>query len=186
MNPFYRLRTDPEQVTLVLALLAYGCPVGAIVFAFGLDERTVRNWEHRAGHHCKQIHQHLIEQPRDFGQVQADEIRVKMQKLVVWVAMVIQVSTRLWLGATVGEHRDETLVTELMQRMRACCQLPEYAGHILSATVDHPLSPTLCHSGTLPAYRKRGRSHEKTETRHDGCAKLAWPYPSTRIGSRDC
>jgi hypothetical protein len=42
---FYRLRTDPKIVVLVLALLAYGCPGypqgEAIVFAFELDARTV-------------------------------------------------------------------------------------------------------------------------------------------------
>ena len=27
----------------------------------------------------QQVHEHLVEQPRDLGQVQADEIRVKMQ-----------------------------------------------------------------------------------------------------------
>ena len=115
---FYRLRTETEQVTLVLALLAYGCPVCAIVFAFGLDERTVRDWEQRAGHHSEQVHQHLVQRPRDLGQVQADEIRVKMQKAVVWLAMALQVATRLWLGATVSEHRDETLVTALMHQVR--------------------------------------------------------------------
>jgi len=117
---FYRLRTNTEQVTLVLALLAHGCPVCAIVFAFGLDERTIRDWEQRAGHHSEQVHQHLVQQPRDLGQVQADEIRVKMQTMVVWLAMALQVSTRLWLGATVGDHRDETLLIELMQKVRAC------------------------------------------------------------------
>jgi transposase-like protein len=116
---FYRLRTDTDQVTLVLALLAYGCPVCAIVFAFGLDERTVRDWEQRAGHHSEQVHQHLVQRPRELGQVQADEIRVQMQKVVVWLAMALQVSTRLWLGATLSAHRDETLLTELMQRVRA-------------------------------------------------------------------
>lgn len=116
---FYRLRTNLDQVTLVLALLSHGCPVCAIVFAFGLDERTVRDWEHRAGQHSEQIHQHLVQRPRDLGQVQADEIRVKMQKVIVWLAMAMQVSTRLWLGATLGEHRDGTLVTELIHRVRA-------------------------------------------------------------------
>jgi transposase-like protein len=99
---------------------AYGCPVCAMVFAFGLDDRTIRNWEQRAGHHSAQVHQHLVQRPRDLGQVQADEIRVKMQKVVVWLAMAMQVSTRLWLGATLSEHRDETLLTALMQRVRAC------------------------------------------------------------------
>jgi hypothetical protein len=37
---FYRLKTDPVRVMLVLTLLAYGCPVQAIVAAFGFDERT--------------------------------------------------------------------------------------------------------------------------------------------------
>lgn len=117
---FYRLRAEAEQVTLVLALLAYGCPVSAIVFAFKLDERTVRDWEHRAGHHSEQVHQHLVQRPRDLGQIQVDEIRVKMQKVVVWLAMALQVPTRLWLGATMSEQRDETLVTGLMQKVRAC------------------------------------------------------------------
>jgi hypothetical protein len=37
-----------------------------------------------------------------------------MQKAVVWLAMALQVSTRLWLGATLSTHRDA-----LMQRVRA-------------------------------------------------------------------
>ena len=38
---FYRLRHSAEFVTLIVTLLAYGCPIAAIVAAFGLDERTV-------------------------------------------------------------------------------------------------------------------------------------------------
>ena len=34
---FYRLRSDPQQVLLVIDLLAYGCPRQAIVHAFHLD-----------------------------------------------------------------------------------------------------------------------------------------------------
>jgi hypothetical protein len=41
----------------------------------------VRSWQSRSGKHCQQVHEHL-EQPRDLGQVQADEIRVKMQGLI--------------------------------------------------------------------------------------------------------
>ena len=76
---FYRLRYSVEVVTQVITLLAYGCPLQAIVAAFGIDERTINSWQHRAGEHCQQVHQHLVEQPRDLGQVQADEIRVKYQ-----------------------------------------------------------------------------------------------------------
>ena len=38
---FYRLRTAAETVSLVVTLMAPGCPLHAIVVAFGLDERTV-------------------------------------------------------------------------------------------------------------------------------------------------
>ena len=46
---FYRLRTPAETVSLVLTLLAHGCPLQAIVVAFGFDERTVAAWFARAG-----------------------------------------------------------------------------------------------------------------------------------------
>lgn len=72
----YRLRTPADTVTLVLTLLAHGCPLQAIVVAFGFDERTVAAWIARAGRQSRAVHGHLVEQPQDLGQVQADEIRV--------------------------------------------------------------------------------------------------------------
>ncbi len=41
-TPLYGLKTPLWIVTLVLALLSHGCPLQAIVFAFGIDERTVK------------------------------------------------------------------------------------------------------------------------------------------------
>jgi len=117
---FYRLRTGKGIVVIVVTLLAYGCPVQAIVTAFGLDERTVLSWQRRSGQHCQQVHEHLVEQPRDLGQVQADEIRVKMQGFIVWMAMAIQVETRLWLGGVLSPHRDKHLMRALMERVRHC------------------------------------------------------------------
>ena len=38
---FEGLRKPSELIVIVVTLLAYGCPVQAIVKAFGLDERTV-------------------------------------------------------------------------------------------------------------------------------------------------
>ena len=38
---FHRLRTPRDIVTIVITLLAYGCPIQAIIMAFGLDEKTV-------------------------------------------------------------------------------------------------------------------------------------------------
>ena len=50
---FYRLRTRPRRVRLVLTLLAHGCPLQAIVVAFGFDERTVAAWWARAATKAK-------------------------------------------------------------------------------------------------------------------------------------
>src|SRR5688572_12374864 len=91
-TPFYRLRKIEQVidlVTVVVTLLGYGCPLQAICMAFGLDERTVSNWRERAGIHCEAVHQHLVEKPRNLGQVQADELRVKEQGGIVWMAMAI-------------------------------------------------------------------------------------------------
>ncbi len=116
---YYRLHKAGELMTLMVTLLAYGCPLQAIVVAFGLGEWTVQAWHRRAGQHCERVHVHLVEQPRDLGQVQADELRVKTQGGVLWVAMALQVSTRLWLGATLSPQRNQALITALIQKVRA-------------------------------------------------------------------
>lgn len=115
---FYRLRTSAETVVMVVTLLAHGCPLQAIVAAFGFDERTVADWWSRSGRQSQSVHESLVEQPRDLGQVQADEIRVKKQGGIVWMAMAMMVKTRLWLGGEVSEHRDMTLIRRLIERVR--------------------------------------------------------------------
>src|SRR6266853_2091666 len=113
---FSRLRTSAETVTL----LAHGCPLQAIVVALGYDERTVAGWGARAGIHGQGVQEHLVEQPRDLGQVQADEIRVKKQGGIVWMALAIMVCTRLWLGGEVSEQRDMPLIRRLIERVKRC------------------------------------------------------------------
>ena len=73
----YRLRTSAETVSLVVTLMAHGCPLQAIVVAFGYDERTVAGWLARDGIQGQAVQEHLVEQPRALEQMQADEIRVK-------------------------------------------------------------------------------------------------------------
>ena len=119
-TPFYRAHKSHSVIGTVVTLLAHGCPVQAIVAAFGWDERTVKRVQEQAGSHCQEVHEHLVEQPRDLVHVQADEIWVKAQGMVMWLAMAIQVGTRLWLGAEIGTRRDRTLIKALMQRVRAC------------------------------------------------------------------
>ena len=117
---FYRLRTPAETVALVLTLLAHGCPLQAIVVAFGCDERTVAAWWARSGRQGQAVQEYLVEQPRDVGHVQADEIRVKKQGGIVWMALAMMVKTRLWLGGVVSEQRDMPLIRRLIERVRRC------------------------------------------------------------------
>src|ERR671914_234347 len=117
---FYRLRTSAETVVLVVTLLAPGCPLQAIVAAFGFDERTVADWWARSGRQGQAVQEYLVEQPRDWGQVQADEIRVKTQGGIVWMALAMMVKTRLWLGGEVSEQRDLPLIRRLIGRVRRC------------------------------------------------------------------
>ena len=117
---FYRLKTAPQTVMLVLKLLAHGCPVPAIVVAFGFDARTVKSWWQRAGVHCHGVHEHVVKQrPLDLQQVQADEIKVKTQRGTLWMAMAVMAPTRLWLGGVVSAHRDLALIQELVAGVRA-------------------------------------------------------------------
>jgi transposase-like protein len=117
---FYWLRTSAETVVLVVTLLAHGCPVQAIVAAFGFDERTVAAWWARSGRQGQTVHAYLVEQPRDVGQVQADELRGKKQSGLVWMALALMVQTRLWLGGEVSEQRDLSLIRRLIERVRRC------------------------------------------------------------------
>jgi transposase-like protein len=116
---FYRLKTDHETVERVVTLVGHGCPPQAIVAAFGIDERTVADWLHKAGAHCQGVHEHIIGQSQvDLGQVQADEIKVKTQLGTVWMALVMMVVTRLWLGGTVSQQRDRKLIEVLVAQVR--------------------------------------------------------------------
>jgi len=117
------LRKPSELIVIVVTLLAYGCPIQAIVHAYGLDERTVASWRDRAGRHCEQVHHALIEQGKlDLGHVQADEIRVKGRSMIAWMGLSMMVSTRLWLGGVVSLTRDTALADRMMRQVRACSQ----------------------------------------------------------------
>src|SRR5919202_872461 len=119
-TPFYRLQTKAATVTLVGTLLAHGCPLQAIVAAFGFDERTVARWQAHAGAHCQQVHAHLVQQGTlDLGHVQADELWVKVVGGKVWMALALAVPSRLWLGGVVSPRRDGALIAGLVQLVRA-------------------------------------------------------------------
>jgi transposase-like protein len=117
------LRKPKELIVIVVTLLAYGCPIQAIVHAYGLDERTVASWRDRAGAHCQMVHHDLVETGNlDLIHVQADEIRVKGRSMIAWMGLAMMVSTRLWLAGVVSPSRDRSLADRLLWQVRACSQ----------------------------------------------------------------
>ena len=118
---FEGLRKPVDLIVIVVTLLSYGCPVQAIVHAFGLDERTVADWRDRAGVHCQRVHQEIVEQGQlDLMHVQADEIRVKGCQMVAWMGLAMMVSTRLWIAGVVQHSRDRSLADQLLRQVRRC------------------------------------------------------------------
>ena len=119
-TPYYRGHVPEDVQTCILTLIAYGCPVEAAARAFGVQARTIRRWVAAAGAHAQAVHEHLVQQPRDLEHVQADEIRVRAQGQIFWMALALMVSTRLWLGGVVSPRRDRTLIDRLAAQVRAC------------------------------------------------------------------
>jgi transposase-like protein len=118
-TPFYRLHEDQSLFVCVIALLTHGCPLPAVVAAFGLDERTVADWQHKAGAHGQSVHRHHLETKKlDLAHVQADELYAKRQGGRSWVAMAMAVPSRLWLGGVLSPVRNMDLIQQLVDMVR--------------------------------------------------------------------
>jgi hypothetical protein len=105
------------------------------------------------------VHEHVVGQSQlDLGQVQADEIKVKTQAGVVWMALAIMVSTRLWLGGAVSPTRDKTLLTALLAQVVqvALCRPIVWAvdGLVAYVGVIQRAFRTSLHTGQRGAPRK--------------------------------
>jgi transposase-like protein len=119
----YGLNHPLWLVLVVLNLLAYGCPRRAIVATFGLDERTVAEWQEKAGRHARQVQETVVCQGQiDVGQVQADQLYTKTQAGPVWIATAMTVFSRLWLWGAIGWQRDEALIAPVIEQVRAAAQ----------------------------------------------------------------
>ncbi len=123
-TPLYGLKHPRHLVVTVLTLLAYGCPIPAIVAALTLDERTVAEWQQKAGRHAKQVQDQVVCHGQvDLGQVQGDELYVKTQRGTVWMATAMSVFSRLFLWGAVAPQRDTTLIRQVVQQVRAAAQV---------------------------------------------------------------
>jgi transposase-like protein len=110
---FHRRHTAMQRMVQIITLVSYGCPIPAIEAAFGIQARSVRAWVAAAGRQSAAVQHHLVQQPQELGQVQADELRVRVAGGVVWMAMAMVVTSRLWLGGVVGATRDRSLIDRL-------------------------------------------------------------------------
>src|SRR6266404_868365 len=104
---FEGLRKPKTLIVIVVTLLAYGCPIQAIVQAFGLDERTVARWRDRAGKQCQEVHQAVVQHGQlDLVHVQADEIRVKGHQMIAWMGLcAVSVYMKFLRNAGEGESK---------------------------------------------------------------------------------
>jgi IS1 family transposase len=96
--------------------------------------------------------------------IQADEIRAKGRKLIVWIALAMDVTTRLWLAGTVSQHRDHTLIDRLLQHVRACCQFIQ--GLLVSTDGFAAYPKSIVRTFREKVKRQAGRGR---------CAWEAWP-----------
>ena len=115
---FSRLRTSAETVVIVGTFRAHGGPVQAMVAAWGFDERPVADGWARSGHQGHAVHEYLVAQPRDWGQGQADELRVQKQGGIGWRALAMMGKTRLGLGGEGSEPRAMPLIQRRIERVR--------------------------------------------------------------------
>jgi len=110
-------------VIIVVTLLAFECPVQAIVQAYGLDERTVASWRDRAGKQCQRVHQAIVEQGQlALVHVQADEIRVKARSMVAWMGLCDHGPDAPVAGCVVSRTRDTRLADRLLHQVRTYSQ----------------------------------------------------------------
>lgn len=122
-TPCYRRRTDAETITRVGTLVDHGCPIPAVDAAYGFQAQTVREWMQASGRYTEAVHHQLVVLDRDLVQGQADAIWVTTQKGVVWMAMALMVSTRLWLGGAVSLTRDRDRIRRLVAIVAGCAQV---------------------------------------------------------------
>jgi transposase-like protein len=166
-TPYYRLHKSLDLVTLVLTLLCHGCPRQAIVAAYGLDERTVADWQQRGGRHSQRFHELHVQQGRvDVQHVQADELWVKALGRKLWMAMALAVPSRLWLGGVVSRRRDGVLIAAVVRMVRGGASslamlvcVDGLASYVTAFRLKGRLPPQAAPRrppGTTPAARRAG------------------------------
>ena len=122
-QPYYRLRTSAETVSLVVTLLAHGCPRQAIVVGFGFDERTVACWLARAGVRGQAVQDTWWSTRATSAMCKPMTYGAKtgwLVKLIVWVVLDLMVGPTLVVRWRSQCPARDTLIQRLIERVRRC------------------------------------------------------------------
>ncbi len=68
-------------------------------------------------------------------------IRAKGRKMIAWMGMALDATSRLWMAGVVSTRRDRDLADRLLHQVRACCQARHALMLCLSVPTDGPLIP---------------------------------------------
>jgi transposase-like protein len=118
-TPLFNKRYPKWVVILVLSLLAGGCPVQAIVFAFKINEQTVAAWQLAAGEHAQQVQEQKVCSGQLQGeQIQSDEMWVKTQFGAMWMATGMAVFSRLFIWGAVSIERNTNLMEQVVIKIK--------------------------------------------------------------------
>ena len=138
----------------------------AIVAAFGLDERRVAGWQRRAGRQGEGVRGYLVQAGAvTLGQVQADELRVRVVGGIVWLAMSLSVASRLWLGGAVSVTRDRALIHAALVHVAQC----------------GPVATLLLCTDGLRSYPRQAMRAFRQSVRTRGRGRPCLVIPDTRV-----
>jgi IS1 family transposase/transposase-like protein len=115
-TPLFRLKTPPQKVALVLALVAEGLTVAAASFVFGIREATIATWLTRAGLHAQALHAQRL-QHLQLNLIQFDELRASLRHL----------KQEVWLWFALDPHSKLLVVTQLGSRNQAMAHATVHA-----------------------------------------------------------
>ncbi len=84
--------------------------------------------------------------------------------MIIWMALAMEVTTRLWLAGVVSQHRDRALIDQLFQHVRASCQFMQGLLVCTDGFAAYPKS-------IVRAFREKVKKH----VGRGRCSFEAWP-----------
>jgi IS1 family transposase len=115
---WYHLKTAAARVSEVLAMLAEGLDVSAVVRVTGHTEATIQRWLTRAAMHAERVHTHFF-QGLVLTHIQLDEIKARLRDKTQewWVWVTLDVTTKVIPVLAVGA-RTQAMANQVVHRLK--------------------------------------------------------------------